>query len=53
MTAFLDRGMRPATLHVFARNAPARAFYERCGFHEAGAWWNEQDGMVELLYRLE
>jgi ribosomal protein S18 acetylase RimI-like enzyme len=53
LTAFLDRGLRPATLHVFARNAPTRAFYERYGFREADAWWNEQDGAVELLYRLE
>jgi GNAT superfamily N-acetyltransferase len=53
MTAFLDRGLRPATLHVFARNAPTRAYYERYGFREADAWWNEQEGAVELLYRLE
>ena len=49
----LDRGLRPATLHVFADNAPARALYERFGFREVDAWWNEQDGARELLYRLE
>ena len=53
MTAFLDRGLRPATLHVFARNVPTRALYERYGFREVDAWWNERDGAVELLYRLE
>lgn len=53
LRAMLDRQLRPATLHVFAENAPARALYEKFGFREAGAWWNEQDQALELLYRLD
>ena len=53
LEAMLARGLRPTTLHVFARAAPARAFYEHFGFREAGAWWNEQDDALELLYRLD
>jgi GNAT superfamily N-acetyltransferase len=53
LRAMLARGLRPATLHVFARNAPARVFYERFGFRQAAAWWNEQDNALELLYRLD
>ena len=49
----LERGLRPATLHVFAENAPARALYDRFGFREIDAWWNEQDSARELLYWLE
>jgi ribosomal protein S18 acetylase RimI-like enzyme len=30
----LDLQLRPATLHVFAENGPARAFYERFGFRQ-------------------
>lgn len=51
LEAMLARGLRPTTLDVFARNAPARAFYARFGFRRAGAWWNEQDQALELLYR--
>ena len=51
--AMLARGLRPATLQVFALNAPARRFYEGFGFRPAGEWWNEQDGALELLYRLD
>jgi putative acetyltransferase len=53
LAAMLARGLRPATLHVFARNAAARRFYEGFGFGPAGEWWNEQDGARELLYRLD
>ena len=53
LRAMLDRQLRPATLTVFAENAPARLFYERFGFREAGAYWNKEDRAVELLYRLE
>ena len=51
LAAMLARGLRPTTLHVFARNAPARTFFARFGFRRAGAWWNEQDQALELLYR--
>ena len=53
LTVMLDRQLRPATLTVFAENAPARSLYERFGFREVGAWWNKEDRAVELLYRLE
>ena len=53
LTAMLERRLRPATLHVFALNAPARTFYERFGFRPADAWWNERDNALELLYRLD
>jgi GNAT superfamily N-acetyltransferase len=53
LEAMLARRLRPATLHVFALNAPTRAFYERFGFRPADAWWNEQDNALELLYRLD
>jgi ribosomal protein S18 acetylase RimI-like enzyme len=53
LQALLERGLRPVTLSVFAQNAPARAFYERFGFRQADAWWNEQDQALELLYRLD
>jgi RimJ/RimL family protein N-acetyltransferase len=49
----LQRGLRPATLHVFARNAPACVFYERFGFRQADAWWDAQDRALNLLYKLE
>ena len=49
----LARGVRPATLQVFALNAPARRLYEGFGFRPAGEWWNHQDGALELLYRLD
>jgi GNAT superfamily N-acetyltransferase len=51
--AMLERRLRPATLHVFARNAPARAFYEQFGFRQADAWWDAQDRALSLLYKLE
>ena len=53
LEAMLARRLRPATLHVFALNAPARALFERFGFRQADAWWNEQDNALELLYRLD
>jgi ribosomal protein S18 acetylase RimI-like enzyme len=53
LDAMLERRLRPATLHVFALNAPARALFERFGFRPADAWWNEQDNALELLYRLD
>jgi ribosomal protein S18 acetylase RimI-like enzyme len=53
LTAMLERRLRPATLHVFAENGPARAFYERFGFREVDAWWDGQDQALNLLYRLE
>ena len=53
LAAMLERQLRPATLQVFALAAPARAFYERFGFRQADAWWNEQDNALELLYRLD
>jgi GNAT superfamily N-acetyltransferase len=43
LTAMLERRLRPATLHVFAENGPARAFYERFGFREVDAWWDVRD----------
>ena len=49
----LERRLRPATLHVFARNAPARVFYERFGFQQTDAWWDAQDRALNLLYKLE
>jgi ribosomal protein S18 acetylase RimI-like enzyme len=53
LTAVLERRLRPATLHVFAENRPARAFFERFGFREVDAWWDVQDRALNLLYRLE
>jgi ribosomal protein S18 acetylase RimI-like enzyme len=53
LTALLERRMRPVTLNVFAENRPARAFFERFGFREVDAWWDVQDGALNLLYRLE
>ena len=53
VTAMLERRLRPATLHVFAENRPARVFYERFGFRQVDAWWDEQDQALNLLYRLE
>ena len=38
---------------MFARNAPARRFYERFGFRQADAWWDAQDRALNLLYKLE
>jgi putative acetyltransferase len=51
--AMLERRLRPATLHVFAENIPARDFYERFGFHQVDAWWDTQDQALNLLYKLE
>jgi ribosomal protein S18 acetylase RimI-like enzyme len=53
LTAMLERRLRPATLHVFAENGPARAFYERFGFRQVDAWWDVKDRALNLLYRLE
>jgi putative acetyltransferase len=53
LAAMLEQRLRPATLHVFAENGPARAFYERFGFREVNAWWDVQDQALNLLYRLE
>jgi len=53
LTAMLTRGLRPATLHVFALNAPARRLYDSFGFRPVAEWWNQQDGALELLYRLD
>ena len=53
LAAMLERCLRPATLHVFAENRPARAFFERFGFREVDAWWDVQDQALNLLYRLE
>jgi ribosomal protein S18 acetylase RimI-like enzyme len=53
LSAMLERGLRPVTLHVFADNRPAREFYEKFGFREAGAWWDEQDSAPALTYRLD
>ena len=51
--AMLERRLRPATLHVFAENTPARVFYERFGFRQVDAWWDTQDQALNLLYKLE
>ena len=40
LAAMLERRLRPATLHVFAGNGPARAFYERFGFRQVDASWD-------------
>jgi ribosomal protein S18 acetylase RimI-like enzyme len=53
LATMLERRLRPATLHVFAENRPARAFFERFGFREVDAWWDVQDRALNLLYRLE
>jgi ribosomal protein S18 acetylase RimI-like enzyme len=53
LTAMLARGLRPATLQVFALNAPTRRFYDSFGFRPVAEWWNQQDGALELLYRLD
>lgn len=53
LAAALGRGLRPLTLDVFEKNRPARRLYESRGFREAGRWFNEQDGAVQLRYELE
>jgi putative acetyltransferase len=53
LAGMLARGLRPATLHVFAANAPARRLYDGFGFRPVAEWWNQQDGALELLYRLD
>jgi ribosomal protein S18 acetylase RimI-like enzyme len=53
LTAMLERHLRPATLHVFAENEPAREFYERFGFRVVDACWDVKDRALNLLYRLE
>jgi hypothetical protein len=50
LTAMLERRLRPATLHVFAENRPARAFYERFGFQQVDAWWDVQDRHPDRLF---
>jgi ribosomal protein S18 acetylase RimI-like enzyme len=52
LSAMLERRLRPVTLWVFADNRPARAFYEKFGFCQVGAWWNEQENAPALSYRL-
>ena len=52
LAAALERGPRPATLHVFEENRPARRLFEAFGFRPADAWWDEQDHARMLLYRL-
>ena len=53
LSAMLERGLRPATLWVFAGNRPARALFEKFGFRQAGAWWDQQDNAPALSYRLD
>jgi ribosomal protein S18 acetylase RimI-like enzyme len=53
LEAALARGIRPATLHVFEPNLPARRLYARHGFAEVERWLNEQEDAVELLLRLD
>jgi ribosomal protein S18 acetylase RimI-like enzyme len=53
LRAMLERRLRPATLHVFAQNTPARVLYERFGFRQVDAWWDTQDQALNLLYKLE
>jgi ribosomal protein S18 acetylase RimI-like enzyme len=53
LAGMLARGLRPATLHVFAANTPARRLYDGFGFRTAAEWWNQQDRAFELLYRLD
>lgn len=53
LSAMLERGLRPVTLHVSADNHPARQFYEKFGFRQATTWWDEQDNVPALSYRLE
>jgi putative acetyltransferase len=53
LAAMLARGLRPATLQVFALNAPARRFYDSFGFRPTAECWNPEDGALELLYRLD
>ena len=51
LTAALSRTPAPVTLNVFEANTPARRFYESHGFHEAGAFFNETEHALELVYR--
>jgi ribosomal protein S18 acetylase RimI-like enzyme len=51
--AMLERRLRPITLCVFAENRPARSFYEKFGFCQAGAWWDQQENAAALSYRLD
>ena len=53
LTAMLTRGLRPVQLHVLEGNAPARAFYERQGFLQERAWWDESEHETVMLYRLD
>lgn len=53
LRAMLERGPRPVTLDVFADNRPARDLYERFGFRQVGAWWDEQEKAPALKYRLD
>jgi ribosomal protein S18 acetylase RimI-like enzyme len=53
LKAMLERRLRPTTLHVFARNTPARGLYERFGFRQVDAWWDERDQALNLLYKLD
>jgi GNAT superfamily N-acetyltransferase len=51
--AMLARTPRPVTLHVFADNYPARRFYERFGFRPVECFWEAQDEVLSLVYRLD
>ncbi len=46
----LSQTLAKTTLHVFEKNIPARAFYNRHGFREIGRFLNEQEGSVEPVY---
>ncbi len=53
LAAALARGLRPATLHVFAENRRGRRLFEAFGFRQGSAWWDEQERALLLLYRLK
>ena len=51
LTEALRRMPTLVTLTVFEANRHARRFYESHGFREAGAFINEREQAVELVYR--
>jgi ribosomal protein S18 acetylase RimI-like enzyme len=53
LRAMLERRLRPVTLDVFADNHPARDLYEKFGFRQVGARWDEQENAPALSYRLD
>lgn len=53
LAAMLERRLRPATLHVFEQNAPARRFYEQFGFRQVDRWWDATERTAGLVYRLD